>query len=226
MIRRQSAGARGAQPGAALARARRRHHRHDRDRPRAACARGEDAQRHLDGRLRLSRRRDADAADADRGGRRAHDICDYVRWSAAKPAKIWGLYPRKGVIAAGRRCRHRGGRSRARAGRIDDAKLQSRSKITPWNGRAVRGLPLHTLVRGRFVMRDRALVADTRGWGRSVHAIQRCRRRRRATPTRPCAPSCGGAGTRSGRAHDARCRCTPRCLKRRPGSSRSSSCRR
>jgi dihydroorotase len=28
-------------------------------------------------------------------------ICDYVRWSAANPAKIWGLYPRKGVIANG-----------------------------------------------------------------------------------------------------------------------------
>ena len=33
--------------------------------------RGEDAQRHLDRRLRLSRRRDADAADADRGATRA-----------------------------------------------------------------------------------------------------------------------------------------------------------
>ena len=33
----------------------RRHHRHDRHRPRAACAGGKDAQRHLDGRLRLSR---------------------------------------------------------------------------------------------------------------------------------------------------------------------------
>ena len=28
------------------------------------------------------------------------------------------------------------------------------------------------LVRGRFVMRDRTLVAETRGWGRSVHTIQ------------------------------------------------------
>ena len=28
-------------------------------------------------------------------------ICDYVRRSAANPAKIWGLYPRKGVIQAG-----------------------------------------------------------------------------------------------------------------------------
>jgi dihydroorotase len=99
-------------------------------------------------------------------------ISDYVRWSAAKPAQIWGLYPRKGVIAAG---------SDAdltvvdldRSWAIDDAKLQSRSKITPWNGRAVRGLPLHTLVRGRFVMRDRVLAAETRGFGRSVHAFQR-----------------------------------------------------
>ena len=36
----------------------------------------------------------------------------------------------------------------------------------------VKGLPVHTLVRGRFVMRDRTLVAETRGWGRSVHTIQ------------------------------------------------------
>ena len=31
---------------------------------------------------------------------------------------------------------------------------------------------MHTLVRGRFVMKDRKLMSDTRGWGRSVHAIQ------------------------------------------------------
>ncbi len=99
-------------------------------------------------------------------------ICDYVRWTAAAPAKIFGLYPRKGVIQPG---------SDAdiaivdlnREWTIEDAKLQSRSKITPWNGKRVKGLPVHTLVRGRFVMRDRALAADTRGWGRSVHAIQK-----------------------------------------------------
>jgi dihydroorotase len=99
-------------------------------------------------------------------------ICDYVRWSAANPAKVWGLHPRKGVVQAG---------SQAdltlvdlgRTWTIDDAKLQSRSKITPWNGRPVCGLPIHTLVRGRFVMRERALVPETRGWGRSVHSLQR-----------------------------------------------------
>jgi dihydroorotase len=99
-------------------------------------------------------------------------ICDYVRWSAANPARIWGLYPRKGAIAAGADA----DLALVDLGRrwsIDDALLQSRSKITPWNGREVRGLPLHTLVRGRFVMRERTLAADTRGWGRSVHRLQR-----------------------------------------------------
>ena len=106
---------------------------------------------------------------------------------------------------------------------IDDAALQSRSKITPWHGRPVRGLPIHTLVRGRFVMRDRELVAETRGWGRSVHAIQQM-------------PAAGSAQHRSNhgrhrprrrratgaRRHDAR----SRSAKRRRGSMPSSSCSR
>ena len=33
-------------------------------------------------------------------------------------------------------------------------------------------LPIHTLVRGRFVMKNRVLQENARGWGRSVHAIQ------------------------------------------------------
>ena len=99
-------------------------------------------------------------------------ICDYVRLSSFNPAKIWGLYPRKGAIQSG---------SDAdlaivdlgREHTIEDAALQSRSKISPWNGRRVKGLPLHTLVRGRFVMKDRTLVEGTRGWGRSVDKIQK-----------------------------------------------------
>ena len=98
-------------------------------------------------------------------------VSDYVRWSAFNPAKIWGLYPRKGVIQAGADADI----ALVDLGRewtIDDAKLQSLSKITPFHGRRVKGLPIHTLVRGRFVMKDRTLVSSTRGWGRSVHAIQ------------------------------------------------------
>jgi dihydroorotase len=99
-------------------------------------------------------------------------IKDYVRWSAENPAKTWGLYPRKGTLTVG---------SDAdiaivdmnRRWTIDDAKTQSRSKISPWQGRQATALPIHTIVRGRFVMRDRVLNADARGTGRSVHAIQR-----------------------------------------------------
>jgi dihydroorotase len=98
-------------------------------------------------------------------------INDYVRWSAESPAKIWGLYPRKGTLTVG---------SDAdiaivdldRTWTIDDASIQSRAKISPWHGRQATALPIHTIVRGRFVMKDRILQEDARGTGRSVHAIQ------------------------------------------------------
>ena len=98
-------------------------------------------------------------------------ICDYVRMSAYNPARIWGLYPRKGALLPG---------SDADIAIVDiarehvirDAEIQSRSKISPWDGRHVKGLPIHTLVRGRFVMKDRKLMAGTKGFGRSVHTIQ------------------------------------------------------
>ena len=101
-------------------------------------------------------------------------IQDYVRWSAESPAKIWGLYPRKGTLTVG---------SDAdiaivdlnREWTIDDALIQSRSKISPWHGRKATALPIHTLVRGRFVMKDRTLQENARGSGRSVHAIQTMR---------------------------------------------------
>ncbi len=98
-------------------------------------------------------------------------VSDYVRWSSFNPAKIWGLYPRKGVIQPGAEA-DIAVVDLAREWTLDDAKLQSLSRVTPFHGRKVRGLPVHTLVRGRFVMKDRALMTDTRGWGRSVHAIQ------------------------------------------------------
>jgi dihydroorotase len=98
-------------------------------------------------------------------------ICDYVRWSAANPAKIWGLYPRKGVIQAGAEA-DIAIVDLERRWTIKDAETHSTAKITPWDGRQVQGLPLHTIVRGRFVMKDRVLQDGAKGWGRSVHQIQ------------------------------------------------------
>jgi len=99
-------------------------------------------------------------------------IVDYVRLTSTKPAKAFGLYPAKGALLPG---------SDAdvtlvdldRTHTIRAAELNSRSKITPFEGHSVTGLPIHTLVRGRFVMRDRKLVAATKGWGQPVNRIQR-----------------------------------------------------
>lgn len=98
-------------------------------------------------------------------------ICDYVRWSAYNPARIWGLFPHKGTLHCGADA-DLAFVDLARQSVVDDAALQSRSKITPWTGRTLRGLPVHTMVRGRFVMRDRVLDQASRGWGRPVHDRQ------------------------------------------------------
>lgn len=97
---------------------------------------------------------------------------DYVRLSAVAPAKAFGLYPSKGLIAPGADA-DIALVDLAREETVTAAGLHSRAKVTPFEGMRVRGVPVHTLVRGRFVMRDRALVPATKGWGRSVTRIQR-----------------------------------------------------
>ena len=95
----------------------------------------------------------------------------YVKISAENPAKSFGLWPAKGRIEPGAEAdiavvdMDRTETIRAEA-------LQSRGKITPFEGVEVTGVPIHTLVRGRFVQRDRRLVEETRSWGRQVTAIQ------------------------------------------------------
>jgi allantoinase len=93
-------------------------------------------------------------------------LSEYVRAVAINPAKLWRLYPRKGTIRVG---------SDAdiviadpdREAEIDQTKLHSKSKISSWHGRAVRGLPVCTLVRGKVVVRDGELRGEP-GWGRYV----------------------------------------------------------
>lgn len=98
-------------------------------------------------------------------------LMDYVKWSAVAPAKAWGIYGTKGVIAPGAHA-DIAIVDMNRAGTIADGQLHSLSKISPWHGRAVRGYPLHTIVRGRFAMRDGKLVEEASGWGKSVKGIQ------------------------------------------------------
>jgi dihydroorotase len=97
----------------------------------------------------------------------------YVRISAENPAKAFGLYPVKGTVRVGSHA-DLAIVDLAREDMIDQARLHSlRSRITPFHGTHIKGLPIHTISRGNFVMKNRALVAESFGAGRSIHMIQR-----------------------------------------------------
>jgi dihydroorotase len=94
------------------------------------------------------------------------DLKRYVQISSAAPARAWGLYGRKGVIAPG---------ADAdmvlvdmnRTERLSAAGLASKGKATPYEGRKVKGWPVATFVRGRQVMGDGEILAPP-GWGEEV----------------------------------------------------------
>ncbi|MCO6410540.1 allantoinase AllB [Hoeflea alexandrii] len=95
----------------------------------------------------------------------------YVRISSANPARAFGLYPMKGRLAVGAHA-DIAVLDMAREEIVQAARLHSRGKITPFEGRKTIGAPVHTLVRGCFVQRDRMLVPDMAGHGRQVTDIQ------------------------------------------------------
>ena len=81
--------------------------------------------------------------------------------TSTNAARIFGLYPRKGAIAPG---------SDADLVLIDPALKKSLSKedfhvsdYSPWEGWAIEGWPVTTLLRGRVMVENRRLVSDERG---------------------------------------------------------------
>lgn len=97
---------------------------------------------------------------------------EYVHMSAVSPAQSWGLYPRKGAIVPGADA-DIAIVDMARTETIDQSAFHSISaQISPFHGRSVTGVPVHTLVRGRFVMRDRELMTDARGHGSNLQPAQ------------------------------------------------------
>ncbi len=93
-------------------------------------------------------------------------LTDLVRATSAAPARAFGVFGRKGVLAPG---------SDADLVVVDldeewtlsGADQHSRSGFTPYEGRTVKGRPKLTLVRGRIVAEDGQPVAEP-GWGRAV----------------------------------------------------------
>ncbi len=92
-----------------------------------------------------------------------------VEVSSANPAKILGFYPRKGVLTLG---------ADADLVIVDPKKgfeikgdrLNSKQKITAFEGRRGRGIPLTTVVRGRIIMEDGEVIGEP-GYGEFLRRL-------------------------------------------------------
>lgn len=95
-------------------------------------------------------------------------LADLARLTCEKPARLFGLWPRKGTLAVG---------ADAdvvlvdmRAERVHDHRMlytKSRDTALMYDGMRMRGLPVATFVRGRAVMRDGRITGEA-GWGRWI----------------------------------------------------------
>ena len=92
-----------------------------------------------------------------------------VELTASEPARIFRLYPQKGVIRIG---------SHADIVAVDPDKkttithksVLSKCGWTPFAGRKLRGVPIHTLVRGQFVYKNGKVVGKP-GYGKLTKPI-------------------------------------------------------
>ncbi len=107
------------------------------------------------------------------------DINRFVALTSTNPAKIYGLYPRKGTIAVG---------SDADIAiwdpdvswTITNEALHHNVDYTPYEGMELRGRPITTILRGAVVWHDGAFSGSA-GAGQFL----RCERPRSAKPVRP-----------------------------------------
>jgi len=93
----------------------------------------------------------------------------FVAAFATNPARIFGLYPKKGTIAIGSDADFVFF-DPARAGVVDERQLHSRAGYDPFNGFALRGVPVMAVSRGEIVSRAGELVSRP---GRGRHLLRR-----------------------------------------------------
>jgi dihydroorotase-like cyclic amidohydrolase len=94
---------------------------------------------------------------------------DLVRITSYDPAQRFGLYPKKGVLAAG---------SDADLVMVDvdathtisDDEVLSVCGWTPYRDQTVRGVPRATMLRGRMVMRDFKILVEP-GFGQMAKPV-------------------------------------------------------
>lgn len=85
-------------------------------------------------------------------------IEEFVALTATKPAKIYGLHPRKGDIMIGADADIAVWDPHKQV-EITDASMHDRTGFTPFAGRVVTGWPVTVLSRGRVVVEDNVLKA-------------------------------------------------------------------
>jgi dihydroorotase len=96
-------------------------------------------------------------------------LADVARLCAEAPARRFGQYPRKGVVAVG---------SDADFTIVDMNKhdvftrenMATRSGHTSWDGVAVTAMPIYTIVRGQAVMAH-GKITGTPGYGRMLNGV-------------------------------------------------------
>ena len=152
--------------------------------------------------LQADPERHAGARGAAAGGVRRDGVerplrCDASssQWTSTNPAKIYGLYPKKGTLAIG---------SDAdiaiwdpkKSVTFSDKTVKDRAGYTPWKGRTVKGWPTTVLLRGEVLVAERQAArqarqrAIPRAQGRQGRRAARPRRRRNSTRSGISARSC------------------------------------
>jgi len=88
---------------------------------------------------------------------------DFVRIASENPAKVWGVYPQKGNLLPGADADFTVVDMKLER-KIIAQELHSKSKTSPYDGITTKGLPVATIVRGSFVMKDGRLTGK-KGFG-------------------------------------------------------------
>jgi len=95
-------------------------------------------------------------------------LTELVKVMCENPARLWGVYPKKGTIRVG---------SDGDLTIIDlreesvikAENLHSKSKLTPFDGFKVKGMPVYTIVRGNIMMEHGEIVGKPKGeWVRPI----------------------------------------------------------